>query len=67
MQADTTDSLEETRSKDEFYRQLSVLTEAMIAAHGRDFTIGTLILSARFIVEGKVSGSASDVAAPAVN
>jgi hypothetical protein len=25
----------------------------MIAAHGREFTMGTLILAARFIVEGK--------------
>jgi hypothetical protein len=29
------------------------LAEAMIAAHGRDFAIGTLVLAAKFIAEGK--------------
>ena len=27
--------------------------EAMIAAHGKDFAMGALILSARFIAEGR--------------
>ena len=43
----------EDQSKDVFHHQLSELCNAMIAAHGRDFTIGTLVLAARFIVEGK--------------
>ncbi len=40
-------------SKDMFFQRLGALTEAMIAAHGKDFTMGTLILAARFIAEGK--------------
>ena len=40
-------------SKDEFYVQLGELAEAMIATHGKEFAMGTLLLSARFIAEGK--------------
>ena len=43
----------EDRSKDEFFARVAALAEEMIAAHGRDFTMGTLILAARFIAEGK--------------
>jgi hypothetical protein len=41
----------EQRSKDEFFGQLAMIGERMIAAHGRDFAIGTLVLLARFLVE----------------
>ena len=41
------------QSKDAFFQKLGVLVEEMIAAHGKDFTMGTLILAARFIAEGK--------------
>ncbi len=44
---------EEDRSKDEFFVRLAELAEAMIARHGKDFAMGTLVLSARFIAEGK--------------
>jgi hypothetical protein len=44
---------EEEKSKDAFFVQLGEIAEAMIARHGRDFAIGTMILSARFIAEGK--------------
>ena len=44
---------EEDRSKDAFFGQLAGLAEAMIAAHGKDFAIGTLVLAAKFIAEGK--------------
>ena len=44
---------EEDRSKDEFFVKLARLSEAMIAAHGKDFAMGALILSARFIAEGR--------------
>jgi hypothetical protein len=44
---------QEDRSKDEFFARTAELAEAMIAAHGREFTMGTLILAARFIAEGK--------------
>ena len=44
---------EEEQSKDVFFQRVGVLAEEMIAAHGKDFTMGTLILAARFIAEGK--------------
>jgi hypothetical protein len=44
---------EEDRSKDEFFSKTGALAEAMIAAHGKDFAIGTLVLAAKFIAEGK--------------
>lgn len=44
---------DEDRSKDQFFVRLAELAEAMIAAHGKDFTMGALVLSARFIAEGK--------------
>jgi hypothetical protein len=44
---------EEDQSKDRFFERLGELAEEMIAAHGKDFATGTLILAARFIVEGK--------------
>ncbi len=44
---------DEDRSKDAFFVQLADIAEAMIARHGKDFAMGTLILSARFIAEGK--------------
>jgi hypothetical protein len=65
MQNDTINATEELQSKDEFYRQLSLLTDAMSAKHGRDFTVGTLILAARFIVQGKELNAASSLAASA--
>lgn len=45
---------DEERSKDAFFVQLARLTEAMIDKHGKEFAVGTLVLSARFIAEGKV-------------
>jgi hypothetical protein len=44
---------EEEKSKDAFFVQLAHITEAMIAKHGKDFAMGTLVLSARFIAENK--------------
>jgi hypothetical protein len=44
---------EEERSKDAFFVQIAELAEAMIARHGRDFAIGSLVLAAKFIAEGK--------------
>jgi hypothetical protein len=48
------------KSKDAFFVQLAEIAEAMIARHGRDFAIGTMILSARFIAEGKPLINRSD-------
>ncbi len=33
--------------------RLADVAEAMIAAHGKDFAMGALVLTARFIAEGK--------------
>jgi hypothetical protein len=53
MAAEPMEMTDEQKSKDAFFVQLAEVTEAMIAAHGADFAMGTLILSARFIAEGK--------------
>jgi hypothetical protein len=44
---------EEDKSKDTFFIQVAEIAEAMIARHGKDFAIGALVLSAKFIAEGK--------------
>ena len=51
---------DEAASKDRFFAAVGALAEEMIAAHGKDFTMGVLILSARFIAEGKPLGKRSD-------
>src|SRR5712671_6485279 len=48
-----TEPSEEDKSKDAFFVQVAETAEAMIARHGNDFAIGTLVLSAKFIAEGK--------------
>jgi hypothetical protein len=53
MVRDAGELTEEDRSKDEFFVKLADVAEAMIAAHGKDFAMGALILTARFIAEGK--------------
>jgi hypothetical protein len=40
-------------SKDRFFTEVGALADAMIAAHGKDFAMGTLVLAARWIAEGK--------------
>ena len=40
-------------SKDRFFRELGAIAERMIAAHGKDFAMGVLVLAARWIAEGK--------------
>ena len=44
---------EEDTSKDRLFERLGELAEEMIRAHGKDFAMGTLVLAARFIAEGK--------------
>jgi hypothetical protein len=51
---------EEDRSKDFFFGQVAAIAEAMIARHGRDFAMGTLVLSAKFIAEGKPLSNRTD-------
>ena len=59
---------EEDQSKDAFFVKVGEIAEAMIARHGSEFAIGTLVLAAKFIAEGRplVSrGSENDEAAGA--
>jgi hypothetical protein len=51
---------EEDRSKDAFFVWVAEIAEAMIARHGRDFAMGTMLLSAKFIAEGKPLGRRTD-------
>ena len=51
---------EEDRSKDAFFVQLAEIAEAMIGQHGKDFAMGTLLLSAKFIAEGKPLSNRTD-------
>lgn len=44
---------EDENSKDKFFERVGHLAEEMIAVHGKDFAMGTLVLAARFIAEGK--------------
>ncbi len=44
---------DEDRSKDVFFQKLAELSQEMIEAHGKDFSMGALVLAARFIAEGK--------------
>ena len=52
-------------SKDRFFAQLAGISEAMTAAHGKDFAMGALILAARFIAEGEARERAAADAAKA--
>lgn len=38
-------------SKDRFFATLATISDEMIAAHGKDFAMGALVLAARFIAE----------------
>jgi hypothetical protein len=44
---------EEEKSKDAFFERIARLSQEMVAAHGRDFSMGALVLGARWIAEGK--------------
>ena len=46
-------SEDDSSSKDRFFQQLAQISEEMIAAHGKDFAMGALVLAARFIAEGE--------------
>jgi len=41
------------KSKDELFVHLAFVADTMIKAHGKEFTMGALVLAARFIAEGK--------------
>jgi len=46
----------EEMSKDRFFERVAALAQEMIDAHGKEFTMGTLVLAARFIADGKPIG-----------
>jgi hypothetical protein len=48
-----TEPSDEDGSNDAFFVQVAELAEAMIARHGNEFAIGTLVLAAKFIAEGR--------------
>lgn len=50
----------EQDSKDAFFAALAEISEKMIATHGKDFAMGTLVLAARWIASGK-GGQIQDV------
>lgn len=52
----------EDASKDACFVQVAEIAEAMIARHGKEFAIGTLVLAAKFIAEGRplIKRSAGD-------
>lgn len=54
----------EEQSKDEFFTRLGKLSEEMVAEHGKEFSMGALVLAARWIAEnriGKVPPSEANV------
>lgn len=59
MQAQTTQNelSKDELSKDAFFRQLAKLSEEMADKHGKDFSMGALVLAARWIAESKLAGS----------
>jgi hypothetical protein len=53
--------------KESFFERLGALSDEMIAAYGRDFTMGALIIAARFIAQGQPVASALTEAVAANN
>jgi hypothetical protein len=45
--------MSEGDDKDRFFSEVGAIADRMIAAHGKDFAMGTLVLAARWIAEGK--------------
>ena len=55
----------EAASKDAFFAQLASVSDAMIAAHGKDFAMGAHLLAARYIAESDARVKAAVEAAVA--
>ncbi|WP_321964522.1 hypothetical protein [Paraburkholderia sp. J7] len=43
-------------SKEQCFERLGAVADEMIEAYGKDFALGALILTARFVAEGKSPG-----------
>ncbi|SFT85163.1 hypothetical protein SAMN05518861_106141 [Mesorhizobium sp. YR577] len=50
----TTELTAEEKSKDAFFERLAELSEEMVAKHGKDFSMGALVLAARWIAENRI-------------
>lgn len=46
----------EEQSKDRFFQRIAELSQEMVAIHGKDFSMGALILAARWIAENRMGG-----------
>ena len=46
----------EDKSKDAFFEKIAKLSEEMVAVHGKEFSMGALVLGARWIAEGRANG-----------
>ena len=55
----------EEESKDRFFRRLAEIAEEMVAAHGKDFAMGALVLAARWIAENKLAAGVNPRTEPA--
>lgn len=44
----------EEESKDRYFARLAELAQEMVTAHGKDFSMGALVLAARWIAENKL-------------
>jgi hypothetical protein len=51
-------------SKEQFFERLGALSDDMIGAYGRDFAMGALILTVRFIAQGQPVADAATETAP---
>ncbi|AGT10906.1 hypothetical protein [Paracoccus aminophilus] len=56
----------EEASKDAFFGRIAEISQEMIAAHGKDFAMGTLVLAARWIASDRINpaGEASGAMSP---
>lgn len=48
----------EAAAKDDFFEQVSRVSEEMIQAYGRDFAMGVLLLAARYIAQTRPAEAA---------
>lgn len=58
MQTQQTQLTPEELSKDDFFQRLARLSEEMVAKHGKDFSMGALVLAARWIAENRIGADA---------
>ncbi|WP_321939056.1 hypothetical protein [Paraburkholderia sp. J8-2] len=49
-------------SREQCFERLGAMADEMIEAYGKDFALGALILTARFVAEGKSPGNSGQSA-----